>query len=104
MTPVTDTNELGDARLPSYGIRRILAAVADDPELEGAHVTHDRLWAARMCGPTSRRSPAIEPDLIGFSIYVWSTPCMVEVAREVKRRLPELHHRLRWSVRPHGAL
>ena len=31
---------------------------------------------------------AIEPDLIGFSIYVWSTPCMVEVARQIKRRLP----------------
>jgi radical SAM superfamily enzyme YgiQ (UPF0313 family) len=30
-----------------------------------------------------------EPDILGLSIYVWSTECMVAVAREVKRRRPQ---------------
>jgi radical SAM superfamily enzyme YgiQ (UPF0313 family) len=30
-----------------------------------------------------------EPDLVGISIYVWSTPCLVEVARRIKARRPE---------------
>jgi len=87
MTPVTDSNELADVRLPSYGIRRILAAVADDPELEGARVTlvdFGRPDVRAYVEAIAR----IEPDLIGFSIYVWSTPCMVEVARQIKLRLP----------------
>jgi len=30
MTPASDANEHGDMELPSYGIRRILAALMDD--------------------------------------------------------------------------
>jgi radical SAM superfamily enzyme YgiQ (UPF0313 family) len=87
MTPVTDANELGDARLPSYGIRRILAAIAADPELEGSRITMIDFGRSDARAYVDAIT-AIEPDLVGFSIYVWSTPCMVDVAREVKRRLP----------------
>ena len=31
---------------------------------------------------------AFDPDIVGFSIYVWSTPTLVAVAREIKRRRP----------------
>lgn len=87
MTPVTDTDELAGARLPSYGIRRILASVADAPELSGAKVSMVDFGRSDVRAYVEALA-AIEPDLIGFSIYVWSTPCMVEVARQIKRRLP----------------
>ncbi len=87
MTPVTDSNELADVRLPSYGIRRILAAVADDPELEGARVSLVDFGRPDVSAYVEALA-RVEPELIGFSIYVWSTACMVEVARQIKRRLP----------------
>ena len=84
MTPASDANEHGDMELPSYGIRRILAAVLDDPALAGV-----------QCGLIDVERPdveayveaieSMEPDLVGFSVYVWSTPCLVEVARRIKR-------------------
>ena len=87
MTPVPDDGDLGSLRLPSYGIRRILAAVVADPELADARVglfdfgRHDvQAYVDAILG--------FEPDLLGLSIYVWSTPCLVEVARLVKQRLP----------------
>ena len=88
MTPEVDADELGGMELPSYGIRRIFAAVASEPALDGAQI-----------GLVDRRRADIDgyvdalehfgPALIGFSIYVWSTPCLVEVARRYKRRHPE---------------
>ena len=39
MTPALDTNELSGVELPSYGIRRIHAAVIADPALHNAEVT-----------------------------------------------------------------
>jgi radical SAM superfamily enzyme YgiQ (UPF0313 family) len=88
MTPVPDTDEHGPLRLPSYGIHRILAATIADPELSGAKVS---LIDAGRPDPDDYMSAIdqVNPDLIGFSIYVWSTPCLVEVARRVKRRRPE---------------
>lgn len=87
MTPAPDTNELGHLDLPSYGIRRILASVVADPELAAARVAlvdHKRPDVEAYVETLA----SFEPDLIGFSIYVWSTPCLVEVARRIKRRLP----------------
>jgi radical SAM superfamily enzyme YgiQ (UPF0313 family) len=87
MTPAPDTNELGHLDLPSYGIRRILATVVADPALATARVAlvdHRRAdvdaYVDALVG--------FEPDLIGFSIYVWSTPCLIEVARRIRQRLP----------------
>jgi len=88
MTPKPDTDEHGPLRLPSYGIHRILAATMADPGLSSAKVS---LIDAGGPDPDAYMSAIeqIDPDLIGFSIYVWSTPCLVEVARRVKRRRPE---------------
>jgi radical SAM superfamily enzyme YgiQ (UPF0313 family) len=88
MTPVPDGDELQDMRLPSYGIRRVLAAVVSDAQLADAKVAlvdFGRADADAYVDALLR----FEPDLVGFSIYVWSTPCMVEVARRIKQRRPQ---------------
>jgi len=88
MTPDVDTNELGGRSMPSYGIRRILAAVVADPELAGAKlalVDYARPDVDAYVDALTR----FEPDLIGISIYVWSTSCMIEVARRIKQRRPQ---------------
>ena len=87
MTPAPDTDELGHLELPSYGIRRILAAVVADPELKAAKVAMID-FAKPDVDAYVDAIVAFEPDLIGISIYVWSTPCLVEVARRVKARHP----------------
>ena len=87
MTPAPDTNELGELRLPSYGIRRILAAVVADPLLAESSVALVDFGTP----DTDAYVDAImrlEPDLVGLSIYVWSMACMVEVARRIKRQRP----------------
>jgi radical SAM superfamily enzyme YgiQ (UPF0313 family) len=87
MTPETDTTET-NKEMPSYGVRRILAAVSAAPELEACKVV---LIDARRPNVDAYVEAILdfEPDLIGMSIYVWSTPCLVEVALEVKRRRPQ---------------
>ena len=86
MTPDSDANEHA-VEMPSYGIRRVLGAVMADPQLRGVKV-----------GLVDVRRPDVEayvaailsfePELIGMSVYVWSMPCLVEVARRVKRARP----------------
>jgi radical SAM superfamily enzyme YgiQ (UPF0313 family) len=87
LTPRPDADELGPLVLPSYGIRRIQAAVVGDADNPGHRVTLVDL-ARDDVAAYVRDVLAFEPDLVGFSIYVWSTPCMVAVAREIKRRRP----------------
>lgn len=88
MTPVTDAHELGNMELPSYGIRRILATLMAAPELQGIRVA--LIDAGRPdVDAYVEAILALEPDLVGFSIYVWSTPCLVEVARRIKRARPD---------------
>lgn len=90
MTPMTDGEELSAVQLPSYGVRRIVAAVATDPVLReaGAEVSLVDLQHPDIDGYVAAIL-AHEPDLIGFSIYVWSTATMVEVARRIKRQRPD---------------
>jgi radical SAM superfamily enzyme YgiQ (UPF0313 family) len=87
MTPTPDGGELDGVTLPSYGIRRVLAAVAGDPAL-----AHARIAVVDFARPDPQAYVdallQFEPDLVGFSIYVWSTPCLVEVARRIKRARP----------------
>src|SRR5258708_6112263 len=84
MTPETDTNELPGVRLPSYGVHRILAAA---PGLRAGRVA--LIDGGRPDGEAYVEAIlSVEPDLVGMSAYVWSTPCLVEVARRVKRRRP----------------
>jgi radical SAM superfamily enzyme YgiQ (UPF0313 family) len=87
LTPRPDADELGPLVLPSYGIRRIQAAVVGDGENPGHRVRLIDLGREDVAGYV-RDILAFEPDLVGFSIYVWSTPCLVQVAREIKRRRP----------------
>jgi len=86
MTPASDANEHA-VEMPSYGVRRVLAAVAADPEQQGT-----KFALIDMRRPEVEAYVAgilsFEPDLIGISIYVWSMPCLVEVARRVKRLRP----------------
>ena len=87
MTPNPDTDELGNLELPSYGIRRVQAAVVGDPQNPGHEVKLFDLGRDDVTG-YAREILAFDPDLVGFSIYVWSTPTLVAVAREIKRRRP----------------
>jgi radical SAM superfamily enzyme YgiQ (UPF0313 family) len=87
LTPRPDADELGPLVLPSYGIRRIQAAVVGDADNPGHRVTLIDLGRDDVAAYV-RDILAFEPDLVGFSIYVWSTPCMIAVAREIKRRRP----------------
>jgi radical SAM superfamily enzyme YgiQ (UPF0313 family) len=87
MTPRPDTDELGNLELPSYGIRRIQAAVACDPQNPAHTVKLIDLGRDDVAGYV-RDILAFDPELIGFSIYVWSTSTLVAVAREIKRRRP----------------
>jgi radical SAM superfamily enzyme YgiQ (UPF0313 family) len=88
MTPEPDANELGGLELPSYGVRRILAAVAADPELRNPELALIDYGAPDVDAYVDAIA-RFEPDLLGLSVYVWSTPCLVEVARRVRARLPE---------------
>lgn len=88
LTPGTDANELNAMALPSYGIKRIQAAVIADPQLQHCSlkiIDHEQddvdAYVADIL--------ACEPDLVGFSIYVWSTRCLIEVARRVKAARPQ---------------
>jgi radical SAM superfamily enzyme YgiQ (UPF0313 family) len=88
MTPASDANEHGDMELPSYGIRRILAALLADSELRDAQIA--LIDVERPDADAYVQAlEEFEPDLIGMSVYVWSTPCLVEVARRVKAKRPQ---------------
>jgi radical SAM superfamily enzyme YgiQ (UPF0313 family) len=87
LTPRPDADELGPLVLPSYGIRRIQAAVVGDAENPGHRVKLIDLGRDDVAAYVGDIL-AFEPDLVGFSIYVWSTPCLVRVAREIKRCRP----------------
>lgn len=87
MTPASDANEHGDMELPSYGVRRILAALIADPALKGAQIALidvERPDADAYVEALEN----FDPDLVGFSVYVWSTPCLVDVARRIKQTRP----------------
>lgn len=88
MTPASDANEHGDMNLPSFGIHRILAAVLGDRELKGVQLALIDVERPDVDAYVEAIE-AFRPDIVGLSIYVWSTPCLVEVARRIKRRRPE---------------
>jgi radical SAM superfamily enzyme YgiQ (UPF0313 family) len=87
MTPRLDTDELGGLELPSFGIRRIQAAAVGDRENPRHEVSLIDLGRDDIAGYV-REILAFGPDIVGFSIYVWSTATLVAVAREIKRRRP----------------
>jgi radical SAM superfamily enzyme YgiQ (UPF0313 family) len=86
LTPRPDGDEFGPLVLPSFGVRRIQAAAVGD-----AKHRHDVTLIDRGRDDVEgyvHDILAFEPELVGFSIYVWSTPCLIAVAREIKRRRP----------------
>jgi len=87
MTPMTDANETGNMEMPSYGIKRVLAAAAADPALQSAEFAFIDF---RRDDVEAYVDAILEfaPDVIGFSAYIWSSLLLTEVARRVKRRLP----------------
>ena len=87
LTPQPDTDELGNLQLPSYGIRRIQAAVVADRN-NPAHKVKLIDLGRDDAAAYVEQILAFDPELIGFSIYVWSTATLVAVARAVKRRRP----------------
>jgi radical SAM superfamily enzyme YgiQ (UPF0313 family) len=87
MTPRPDADELSNLRLPSYGVRRVQAAIMSDRGNPGHKVALIDLGREDVDGYV-REILAFDPDLVGFSIFVWSTPTLVAVAREIKRRRP----------------
>ena len=88
VTPRPDADELVSLRLPSYGIRRVHAALVGDPGAPDHSVKLLDLGRPDDVEGYVNAILEFEPDLVGFSIYVWSTPCLVAVARQVKRRRP----------------
>ena len=87
LTPSSDGGEHGRLDLPSFGIRRIQAAVVADPERPDHVVTLIDL-AREDVAAYVEQILAFAPDIVGFSIYVWSADCLVAVAREIRRRRP----------------
>jgi radical SAM superfamily enzyme YgiQ (UPF0313 family) len=87
--PTADETRKTLNRFPSYGVRRVEAALRHDPRLQDADVLlHD--------GKRSTAEELLElledfrPDVVGLAAYVWSTATMVELARGLKERHPEV--------------
>jgi radical SAM superfamily enzyme YgiQ (UPF0313 family) len=88
LTPRPDAGDGGPLDLPSFGIRRVQAAVFDDAECPD-HVVRMFDRETPDVADYVERILAFRPAIVGFSIYVWSAECLVAVAREIKRRRPE---------------
>ena len=88
LTPAVDSHEHDGAELPSYGVHRVLAAVVAHPQLQGTEVRLFDLEEADVEGYVDDLL-AFDPQVVGFSLFVWSMQCLIEVARRIKRRLPE---------------
>jgi radical SAM superfamily enzyme YgiQ (UPF0313 family) len=87
LTPRSDADEHGRLDLPSFGIRRIQAAVVADPQRPDHDVRLIDLGREDVAAYVAAIL-AVEPDIAGFSLYVWSTDCLVAVAREIRRQRP----------------
>ncbi|MCA8884371.1 MAG: cobalamin-dependent protein [Rhodobacteraceae bacterium] len=88
LTPDPDTAEHGAHHLPSFGIRRIEAAARAAPGLDGCDIRLFDLRQADRAGFLARLR-AFDPDLVGFSIYVWSAPQLIDLARDLKTQKPD---------------
>lgn len=86
MTPEVDTQEHAREELPSYGIHRIQAAIVANPEFADAEVRIFDLGAADSESYV-RELLSFQPQLIGYSLFVWSTDCLVDVARSIREKL-----------------
>lgn len=88
MTPVVDSHEHEGAELPSYGIHRILASLVSDSELADAEIRIIDIERDDSDAYVDALT-AFDPQLIGMSLFVWSTPCLIATARRIRERLPD---------------
>ncbi len=83
------TNDFGGSpdMYPSYGIRRVQAALLSDPELAKTTV---ELFEFDGSDPqqAAARLVDFDPAIVGFSAYMWSFPALLAIARFVKQALP----------------
>ncbi len=73
--------------MPSYGIHRVHAAA------RGASYPHDvdvRFFDLGELGPVAGLQAILDfaPDLVGFSVYVWSMSILLDLARDIRATLP----------------
>jgi radical SAM superfamily enzyme YgiQ (UPF0313 family) len=73
---------------PSYGLRRIEAALAADPRAAGLEVAAFELPQAEP-EELAARLIAERPDLVGFSAFIWSFETFLATAERVRRELPD---------------
>lgn len=73
----------------NYGVHRIAAALRVHPTL-----TDCEIFTIELRRPEVERCVeellSFGPTLVGFSAYLWSFPTLFSVARELKRRAPEM--------------
>lgn len=86
---ITATNDFGGSpeMYPSYGIRRVQAALLSDPALADNEVELFELGGYDAEQAAAQLVDFL-PDLVGFSAYMWSFPALLEIARCVKRSRP----------------
>lgn len=74
--------------LPNYGVHRIEAALRAAPELADSEV---HVLESRDRDPDAlyQALEAVDADLVGLSMYLWSLPTVAEVAKRWKREHPE---------------
>ena len=73
---------------PSYGIRRIQAAVVSAPSLAGVEVALVERKDEDVSAYVSEIARH-QPDIVGFACYVWSSMLFAAVARELRSQLPD---------------
>ncbi|MBI5477727.1 MAG: cobalamin B12-binding domain-containing protein [Deltaproteobacteria bacterium] len=72
----------------SYAAYRLQAALLASPRLAGLEVRLIELPSGDVEGFVSQVE-AFDPDIVGASVYVWSFPALIEVARRLRRARPE---------------
>lgn len=75
-------------RFPSYGMRRVEAALKGDPRFAGLEVSAHELPMLEA-GELADLLLDDRSDLYAFSAYIWSFPTFLETARLLRRRDPD---------------
>jgi radical SAM superfamily enzyme YgiQ (UPF0313 family) len=78
-------NEILDFYFPNLGVRRIEAALCESSDLD-VHVVDD---LDRDLARTLAEIVRFEPEIVGFSTYIWSLPHHHRLLSELCRVLPE---------------
>jgi radical SAM superfamily enzyme YgiQ (UPF0313 family) len=88
LTPEMDGGEM-PLPMPSYGINRIYAAALSAPSPVPREVRVFDL-GHRNFAELSAAVNEFSPDLIGMSVYVWSTPDLLNLAVDLRAKMPNV--------------